>query len=88
MRGCGEVKKAIGITEEEVRKKIDCQVVPVDLVSTRKEFEVMPYLRVFAGAVKWVFNYTFDTMQGFYLKWQHDLVTAFVFYWTGNISFH
>ncbi len=50
MRGCGEVKKAIGITEEEVRKKVDCQVVKVEIVLTRKEFEVMPYLRVFGGA--------------------------------------
>ncbi len=48
MRGCGEVKKAIVITEEEVRKKIDCQVVQVDLVFTRKEFEVMPMLKCWA----------------------------------------
>ncbi len=45
MQGCGEVKKAIGITEEEVRKKIDCQVVQVDVVFTRKEFEVMHMLK-------------------------------------------
>ncbi len=46
MRGCGEVKKAIGITEEEVRKQIDCQVAKVDLVLTRAEFEVMSYLHL------------------------------------------
>ncbi len=45
MQGCGEVKKAIGITEEEVRKKIGCQVVQVDLVFIRKEFEVMHMLK-------------------------------------------
>ncbi len=44
MQGCGEVKKAIGITEE-VRKKIACQVVQVDLVLTRKEFGVMHMLK-------------------------------------------
>ncbi len=31
MQACSEVKKAIGITEE-VRKKIDCQVVQVGLI--------------------------------------------------------
>ncbi len=31
MQGCGEVKKAIGITEE-VRKKNGCQVVQVGLI--------------------------------------------------------
>ncbi len=49
MRECGDVKKAIGITEEEVRKKVDCQVAKVDLVLTRAEFEVMSYLRLFDG---------------------------------------
>ncbi len=42
MRACGEVKKAIGETEEEVRIKLDCQVAQFNLVFTRKEFEVMP----------------------------------------------
>ncbi len=52
MQGCGEVKKAIGITKEEVRKKVDCQVVQVDLVLTRKKFEVMPYFAVFEMVLK------------------------------------
>ncbi len=51
MQACAEVKKAIGITEEEVRKKVDCQVLQVDLVLTRRTFEVMRCLSVFAGAV-------------------------------------
>ncbi len=66
MRACGEVKKAIGEIEEEVRKKLDCLVVQVDLVLTRKEFEVMPYFLVFDDAVMGVFNNTFNTMKGFY----------------------
>ncbi len=66
MRECGEVKKAIGITEEEVRKKVDCRVVKVDLVLTRKEFEVMPYFLVFDDAVMGVFNNTSNAIKGFY----------------------
>ncbi len=66
MRGCGEVKKAIGITEEEVRKKVDCQVAQVDLVLTRKEFEVISEFLVFDDAAMGVFNNTFNTMKGFY----------------------
>ncbi len=52
MQACGEVKKAIGITEEEVRKKVDCQVAQVDLVLTKKEFEVMPYFAVLEMVLK------------------------------------
>ncbi len=73
MRGCGEVKKAIGESEEEVRKKVDCQVAQVDLILTRNEFEVMPYLRVFDGAALRIFKKTFDTMEGFYKKEEHGL---------------
>ncbi len=52
MQACGEAKKAIGITEKEVRKKVDCQVVQVDLVFTRKEFEVMRCFVVFEMVLK------------------------------------
>ncbi len=43
MQGCAEAKKAIDGTEKEIRKKVDCQVAQIDLVLTRKEFEVMCY---------------------------------------------
>ncbi len=66
MRACIEVKKANGETEEEVRKKVDCLVVQVDLVLTRKEFEVMPYFLVFDDAVMGVFNNTSNAIKGFY----------------------
>ncbi len=66
LRACGEVKKAIGETEVEVRKKLDCLVVKVDLVLTRKEFEVMPYFLVFDDAVMGVFNNTSNAIKGFY----------------------
>ncbi len=52
MRGCGEVKKLIGITEEEVRKTIGCKVANVDLVLTRKEFEVMRYFACVRNSVE------------------------------------
>ncbi len=68
MRACGEVKKAIGETEEEVRIKADCQVAQFNLVFTRKEFEVMPYKRVFDGAALRIFKNTFNTMEVFYKK--------------------
>ncbi len=66
MRACGEVKKAIGETEEEVRKKVDSLVVKVDLVLTKKEFEVIPYFLVFDDAVMGVFNNTSNAIKGFY----------------------
>ncbi len=47
MQGCSEVKKLIGVVEEEeVRKTVDCRVTKVDLVLTRAEFEVIYYLHL------------------------------------------
>ncbi len=43
MQGCADAKKAIDGTEKEVRKKVDCKVAQIDLVITRREFEVMCY---------------------------------------------
>ncbi len=54
--------------KKDVRKKLDCLVVQVDIVLTRKEFEVMPYLRVFDGAALRIFKNTFNTMEVFYKK--------------------
>ncbi len=46
MQGCSEVKKLIGVVEEEVRKTVDCRVTKVELVLTRAEFEVIYYLHL------------------------------------------